>query len=294
MDDDRADSRFRQHAASCSRTARSSARRPTSRRGSTARGAGARRGVGDIRDGPATRDRAARGTAPAPARAHRASRSTEDEAYEVLDGAARRARVELCFERCSGSELVPAADGVDGASRPHRDRRARRDGRRLVAAAQGLPGLRLRVGVHRHGAQPLARVVLDGLVRQPREGARLPRAAPLGRALAHGDVRVGGRAAELVVLPLRDVRPDEVRDVLPQVRHPRHDLGHERLVEALVAGEARLAGERGAAVELGVDARDAGDRARDAERLRLRRLQPDERVVDVALRDDRAAVEERR
>src|SRR5262249_21903210 len=38
----------------------------------------------------------------------------EGEAYDVLRGAARRARVELVFG-VSGSELVPAADGVDGS-----------------------------------------------------------------------------------------------------------------------------------------------------------------------------------
>ncbi len=45
--------------------------------------------------------------------AHNGLDVPEDEAYEVLRGAARRARVELAFGG-SGSELVPAADGVDG------------------------------------------------------------------------------------------------------------------------------------------------------------------------------------
>ena len=87
------------------------------------------------------------------------------------------------------------------SARADRDRGARRDGRRLVEPAQGVPGLGLRVGVHRHREEPLAAVVLDGVVRQPREGARLPRAPPALSGSAHGDVRVGGRAAELVVTP---------------------------------------------------------------------------------------------
>jgi len=37
-----------------------------------------------------------------------------DSASSVLDRAARRARIELCFEQCSGA-LTPAATGVDAA-----------------------------------------------------------------------------------------------------------------------------------------------------------------------------------
>jgi len=35
-------------------------------------------------------------------------------AFEVVDGAARRARIELCFEECAGA-LSPSAAGVDAA-----------------------------------------------------------------------------------------------------------------------------------------------------------------------------------
>ena len=45
---------------------------------------------------------------------------------------------------------------------------------------KALPSLRLRVGVHRPREEPLARVVLDELLREPREGAGLSRASARG------------------------------------------------------------------------------------------------------------------
>ena len=73
--------------------------------------------------------------------------------------------------------------------------------RRLVGPAQGLPRRRLRVGVHRPREEPLAGLVLDAIVREPREGARLPRASALER----------GRQRQLEVARPRDrvvpVRP---------------------------------------------------------------------------------------
>src|SRR5436190_1423321 len=113
-------------------------------------------------------------------------------------------------------------------------------------------------------------------------------------ALLDGDVRVPDRAAELVELPLRDVRSDHVLGVRPEVRHPRDDVGHQRLVEVLVASETRLAEQRRALVDLHVHSRYVPAVPLDAKLDALRGRDPDERVVRVAVRDDRTAVEERR
>ena len=164
------------------------------------------------------------------------SRSTPTAEFSVLDARRRAGAGRASFLR-SRERAAPGGRGDGRSARADRDRGARGDGRRLVEPAQGLPGLGLRVGVHRHREEPFAPVVLDGLVWQPREGARLPPAPPaLISTSAHGHVRVGGRAAELVVVPLRHVRARDVRVVDPEVRHPRHDLGRQGLVEALVAG----------------------------------------------------------
>ena len=69
-------------------------------------------------------------------------------AVELLDRAARRARLEPSFGRAA---LVPAAGGAAGA----------------VAATEGLPRAGLRVGVRRPRPEPLARVVFDARLRQP-------------------------------------------------------------------------------------------------------------------------------
>ena len=64
-----------------------------------------------------------------------------------------------------------------GDGPPAGDRR-RRPGGRHVAAAQGLSGRRLPVGLLRPVAQPLGGVVRHEDLRQPPEGALLPRAPP--------------------------------------------------------------------------------------------------------------------
>ena len=89
-----------------------------------------------------------------------------------------------------------------GRRRPRRDRPHRRDGRgaradRRVEAAEDLPRRALPRRLLRPVAQPLARVVLDGGLRQPREGAQLPQAPRDGCGL--------GRARE-VVRPRRGKR----------------------------------------------------------------------------------------
>ena len=156
------------------------------------------------------------------------SRSTPD--GRVLGARRRRVRGRGSSFISPGTQATSSRSGRGdgGRARADRDRGARGDGRRLVEPAQGMPRLGLRVGVHRHREEPFASVVLDGLVRQPREGARLPRAPPAPLTSAHGHVRVGGRAAELVVLPLGHVRARDVRVVDPEVRHPRDDLGRQQ------------------------------------------------------------------
>ena len=134
----------------------------------------------------------------------------EDEAYEVL--ARRRAP-------------RPGRAGVRGArgasSFP------RRTGSTAVSAASLPPCTAPWPTARGSGSRPAGRPTASGRSSTRRattraRGARWPRAATARRRApsasgtaragsAHGDVRVGGRAAELVVLPLRDVRPDDVR-----------------------------------------------------------------------------------
>src|SRR5947209_20575186 len=104
---------------------------------------------------------------------------------------------------------------------------------------------------------------------------------------------VADRATELVEVPLADLRTGDVDRGRPEIRNPRDDVPRELLVEVVVAGQTRLADERGAVIEILVHARNVPQVAVDADLLRGRSGDPDERVVRVALRDDRAAVEER-
>ena len=73
--------------------------------------------------------------------------------------------------------VSPARARRPGRARQRARRRSRGDGRRLLAAPQGLPLRHVPLGVRRQRAQPLAAVVLDERLREPPEGARLPRAA---------------------------------------------------------------------------------------------------------------------
>src|SRR5262245_16202802 len=79
--------------------------------------------------------------------------------------------------------------------------------------------------------------------------------ATTSRNLRDGDVGVADVAAELVEAPLRHVRADQVHLRARVVRHPWDDLGHQVPVERLVAGEPRLAEQRGAAVEARIEIR---------------------------------------
>ena len=83
----------------------------------------------------------------------------------------------------SGSRRAPDARARGrrrlGRARPHRRRGGRARDDAGVAAPEGLPRRPLPRRLLRPVAQPLARVVLDGGVRQPREGPDLPGQAPL-------------------------------------------------------------------------------------------------------------------
>ena len=101
------------------------------------------------------RGRATRGAAPDPALEHRGRGRHRG---RVLGARRRPQRGRGSSLHFSGheSDLLPARRGDGRRARADRDRRARGDGRRLVEPAQGVPGLGLRVGVHRHREEPLA------------------------------------------------------------------------------------------------------------------------------------------
>jgi hypothetical protein len=114
-------------------------------------------------------------------------------ASKTLEDAGRDAQLTVRFE--SGRPLlVPEGDGTRRGSRPHRrsGRGARAD--RRVEAAEGMPRRELPRRLLRQVAQPLTRVVLDGGLRQPREGAQLPR-APRSRLGGKRQVVGAGRTA---------------------------------------------------------------------------------------------------
>ena len=106
----------------------------------------------------------------------------------------RRSAVDRAFERvparASGRRRRPGrrARGQRRPARARDDRRPRRrgaDGRRL-GAAEGLPPGDLRLALLRRLAQPLVELVLDADLRRPRESARVPSPARVGRAMNGG------------------------------------------------------------------------------------------------------------
>ena len=92
-------------------------------------------------------------------------------AVEVVNRAAAR-----LAPRVDADGRVSIASDGRRARRPGR-RGVRRDARRQLGAAQGLPQLSL--VVLRLLAEPIGRLVLDAALRQPREDARLPPPQPL-------------------------------------------------------------------------------------------------------------------
>ena len=83
--------------------------------------------------------------------------------------------------------------GADPGVRRHRcrpgpaaGRRDHRGGRRELAAAQGLRRRGVPLGLLRPLAEPVRAVVLDGDLRQPAEGADVPRARPGGQLIERG------------------------------------------------------------------------------------------------------------
>ena len=102
----------------------------------------------------------------------------------------------------------PKAGGVDGALGPAARDDRRRPARRHLVAAEGLPGRRLPVGVLRPLTQPQRGLVRHEGLREPRQGAVLPRAPRLER---HG-VQQADRLRVAVVLDHdRAARPVRVR-----------------------------------------------------------------------------------
>ena len=124
------------------------------------------------RRGPRARDRGPRGAARAAARQQR-GRARPRRARHAERG--RRARAPHRPRRRRGESPRRAAGRRDRPRlrAPARHRRPR-PGRRHLGAHEGLPLAHLPRRVLRPLPQPLADVVLDGRLRQPREGADLP------------------------------------------------------------------------------------------------------------------------
>ena len=140
------------------------------------------------------------------------------------------------------------------ASEPRRRARRRRrgDGRRLVAAPQGMPFRRLPLGVRRPRPQPLAPMVLDARLREPREGPRLPGhgmrkglriVAPLAAGGARAR-RVVRRARACLALSARCRSNRDVGDDVRRLGTGRCDLRARRRRWSRGRGRRRAAPER--------------------------------------------------
>ena len=95
-------------------------------------------------------------------------------ASKTLEEAGRRAHLGVRFEN-GRPVLAPEGDGRTRRDRPHRRAGRGACARRRMEAAQDVPRRDLPRGLLRQVAQPLAGVVLDGGLRQPRQATRLPR-----------------------------------------------------------------------------------------------------------------------
>ena len=100
----------------------------------------------------------------------------DEERVERLDRAVGRAPVRLRFEPGRDPELVASCAGVDGAIAPADGDGGRERRGRHLGAAQGVPARGVRVGLLRQVEEHVRPVVLDGVLREHREGARVPRA----------------------------------------------------------------------------------------------------------------------
>ena len=98
------------------------------------------------------------------------------DAARVLDDVAARARLRLRVDADGSARLE--AEGTRRRRRPRPPARDRLplDGDRHVVAPQGLPRRHLQVGLLRPLQEPLRPLVLDGGLRQPPQGAPVPRA----------------------------------------------------------------------------------------------------------------------
>jgi hypothetical protein len=105
-------------------------------------------------------------------------------AADVVDAAARRARLELRFAADGTATAAPGGRRRRRSPRHAPDDRGRRPGRRHLVAAEGMPVGDLPLGVLRPLEEPLRRLVLDGRLRQPGEGRSAPR-APAGSPSPH-------------------------------------------------------------------------------------------------------------
>ena len=98
----------------------------------------------------------------------------DPEAIPTLNSVAGSAQLQVRFGAAGGDPPRAGGRGRRGRARAFARDHPPRDGRRHLAAPQGLPRGHLRVGLLRPLQEPLGHVVLDGGVRKPQQGARLP------------------------------------------------------------------------------------------------------------------------
>ena len=113
----------------------------------------------------------------------------------ALSAAAERAQLTVALDEHGRATVTPQARRDRPRRRPAaRDRRPR-PGRRHVGAAEGVPVAHLPRRVLRPLPQPLADVVLDGRLRQPREGADVPPPRRVGPRASRPGTRTSRRPA---------------------------------------------------------------------------------------------------
>ena len=112
----------------------------------------------------------------------------DEELVKKLDRAVDRASVRVRFEPGRDPELVASCSGVDGAIGGADGDGRRRGGERPLGAAQGVSARGVRVGLLRPLEELVGPLVLDGVVREHREGAGVQGAAARRSASRYSSV----------------------------------------------------------------------------------------------------------
>ena len=168
-------------------------------------------------------------------RGHNGLDVDREAASATLDAVARTAGLDVRFAG-GAIRFVPRKKGADRRPRAPARRGRPGDGRRLVAAPEGVQVRHVPVGVHRQRPQPLAPVVRHGRMRQPRQGAHVQVQECVEGCRSSGAARACGVCARRVVR-----RPCADR-ALQRRRGGRH-VGDD--VRGLRASRHRLRARRG-------------------------------------------------